>query len=60
MAGYECEKGLKEWLETEGRSEEVSLAKAAMLVQQMREAVEKETGCTCSAGIAHSKVGKVI
>ena len=48
--------GVWEWLEREGRGEERALAVAAALAQEMREAVWKETGCTCSAGIAHNKV----
>lgn len=43
------------WLE-KGNGEENELAVAAVMVQQMREAVSRETGCTCSAGIAHNKV----
>ena len=45
-----------EWLEREGRREEVMLARAAVVVQQMRSAVLQATGCTCSAGIARNKV----
>lgn len=43
------------WLEKKGNGED-ELAVAAVMVQQMREAVWRETGCTCSAGIAHNKV----
>ena len=45
-----------EWLEGEGRKEEKGLAVAAAMVQQIRDAVRRETRCTCSAGIAHNKV----
>ena len=56
MAEREDNSELSEWLEKEGRGEEKLLARAAVIVQQMRIAVAKETGCTCSAGIAHNKV----
>ena len=52
----EDEKPLVEWLEQEGRGLERRLAVTAVLVQRIREAVSQETGCTCSAGIAHNKV----
>ena len=44
------------WLEGEGNGEELSLAVGALMAREMREAVLKETGFTCSAGIAHNKV----
>lgn len=51
--------GVAEWLEKEGK-EEKELALAAVVVQQMREAVWMETGCTCSSGIAHNKVSAFV
>ena len=45
-----------EWLEKDRQGEEVMLARAAVVVQQMRGAVLQATGCTCSAGITHNKV----
>ena len=54
------ERLLRDWLEKEGRGEERSLALAAALVGKMREAIRNETGCTCSAGVAHNKVGIII
>ena len=47
---------LGEWLMKEGRGDEMSLAVGAIVAREMREAVFKETGFTCSAGIAHNKV----
>ena len=55
-SGEENEKPLVEWLKQEGRGRERQLAAAALLVKRIREAVSQETGCTCSAGIAHNKV----
>lgn len=52
--------GVADWLEKEGKEEEKELAVAAVVVQQMREAVWRETGCTCSSGIAHNKVSAII
>lgn len=52
----ENERPLVEWLKQEGRGREWKLAAAALLVKRIREAVRQETGCTCSAGIAHNKV----
>ena len=49
-----------EWLEKDRRGEEVMLARAAVVVQQIRGAVLQATGCTCSAGIAHNKVTLVM
>ncbi|KAK3554720.1 hypothetical protein QTP70_032628 [Hemibagrus guttatus] len=57
-------KGLQEWLNTLpdcfqpgclGYSE-VCLAVGAMIVEEMRAAVEQHTGFQCSAGISHNKV----
>lgn len=47
---------LEEWLSGEGRGEEMTLAVGALMAREIREAVLKETGFTCSAGIAHNKV----
>lgn len=52
--------GVADWLEKEGKEEEKELAMAAVVVQQMREAVWRETGCTCSSGIAHNKVSFIV
>ncbi|KAF4090002.1 hypothetical protein AMELA_G00044740 [Ameiurus melas] len=57
-------KGVQEWLDTLptcsqpgwlGHSE-VCLAVGAMIVEEMRAAVEQHTGFRCSAGISHNKV----
>lgn len=57
-------KGLQQWLDTLpscsqpgclGYSE-VCLAVGAMIVEEMRAAVEQQTGFRCSAGISHNKV----
>lgn len=53
---YCRESHLREWLEGEGREEEVVLAVGALIAQEMRAAVWKEAGITCSAGVAHNKV----
>ena len=50
---------LGEWLMKEGRGDETSLAIGAIVAREMREAVFKETGFTCSAGIAHNKVNSL-
>ena len=47
---------LTHWLSTEGSNREQLLAVAAMLTNEIREAVQTETGFTCSAGISHNKV----
>ena len=44
------------WLDGDGSAEELCLAVGALLAGDMREAVLRETGFTCSAGIAHNKV----
>ncbi|KAI5611594.1 DNA polymerase eta [Silurus asotus] len=57
-------KGLQQWLHTlpscfqPGCSgyAEVCLAVGAMIVEEMRAAVEQDTGFRCSAGISHNKV----
>lgn len=57
-------RGLQQWLDTLppcsqpdslGFSE-VCLAVGAMIVEEMRAAVEQQTGFRCSAGISHNKV----
>ena len=48
---------VERWLSEEGQSRELALAIGAALANEMRRAVLRETGCTCSAGIAHNKVG---
>uniref|UniRef100_A0A8C5MVL7 DNA polymerase eta n=1 Tax=Leptobrachium leishanense TaxID=445787 RepID=A0A8C5MVL7_9ANUR len=52
--------GVAQWLESlagaDPRSPELLLTVGAVIVEEMRTAVEKETGFTCSAGIAHNKV----
>ena len=47
---------LTQWLSVEGSNREQLLAVAAMLTNEIREAVHTETGFTCSAGISHNKV----
>ena len=47
---------LTRWLCTQGANEDQLLAVAAVLTSEIREAVRKETGFTCSAGISHNKV----
>ena len=47
---------LTQWLSSEGSNQEQLLAVAAMLTNEIREAVQIETGFTCSAGISHNKV----
>ncbi len=47
---------LRRWLEEEGCGEEQVLAVGAVIAAEMRAAVLREVGCTCSAGIAHNKV----
>ena len=47
---------LTHWLSSEGSNQEQLLAVAAMLTNEIREAVQTETGFTCSAGISHNKV----
>lgn len=57
--------GLQQWLASlpfpvlgEQSSPELQLAVGAVIVEEMRAAVEKHTGYRCSAGISHNKVGK--
>lgn len=57
-------RGLQQWLamlplpvEGEQSSAELQLAVGALIVEEMRAAVEKHTGFQCSAGISHNKVG---
>ncbi|XP_065894756.1 DNA polymerase eta-like isoform X3 [Dysidea avara] len=47
---------LTHWLCTQGANEDQLLAVAAVLTSEIREAVRKETGFTCSAGISHNKM----
>lgn len=56
-------RGLHEWLGTlpvpplgEQSSAELQLTVGALIVEEMRAAVEKHTGFRCSAGISHNKV----
>ena len=52
---------ITDWLTTTRDHADTSLhdqrlAVGAMLVEEMRQAVLRQTGFTCSAGIAHNKV----
>ncbi|XP_071778137.1 DNA polymerase eta isoform X1 [Centroberyx gerrardi] len=56
-------RGLQQWLASEPvslsggqASAELQLAVGALIVEDMRAAVEKHTGFRCSAGISHNKV----
>ncbi|XP_073338132.1 DNA polymerase eta [Pagrus major] len=56
-------RGLQQWLESlpdsllgEQSSAELQLTVGALIVEEMRAAVEKHTGFRCSAGISHNKV----
>uniref|UniRef100_A0A673CJQ6 DNA polymerase eta n=1 Tax=Sphaeramia orbicularis TaxID=375764 RepID=A0A673CJQ6_9TELE len=54
-------RGLQEWLSSlslsgEQSSAELQLTMGALIVEEMRAAVEKHTGFRCSAGISHNKV----
>ncbi|KAF6716494.1 DNA polymerase eta [Oryzias melastigma] len=56
-------KGLQQWLESlptpssaEQNCAELQLTMGALIVEEMRAAVEKQTGFRCSAGISHNKV----
>ncbi|CAF98622.1 unnamed protein product, partial [Tetraodon nigroviridis] len=56
-------RGLQQWLAMlplpaagEQSSAELQLAVGALIVEEMRAAVEKDTGFRCSAGISHNKV----
>ncbi|MBN3309263.1 POLH polymerase, partial [Amia calva] len=54
-------RGLQEWLDSlpslSGPAcPELQLAVGAVIVEEMRAAVEKQTGFSCSAGISHNKV----
>ncbi|XP_035519020.1 DNA polymerase eta isoform X2 [Morone saxatilis] len=56
-------RGLQQWLESlpgpplgEQSSAELELTVGALIVEEMRAAVEKHTGFRCSAGISHNKV----
>ncbi len=54
--GESRESVLVRWLEDEGGAEEQALAVGAVIAAEMRAAVWRDVGCTCSAGIAHNKV----
>lgn len=56
-------KGLQQWMESlptpssgELNCAELQLTMGALIVEEMRAAVEKQTGFRCSAGISHNKV----
>uniref|UniRef100_UPI0037E8FACC DNA polymerase eta n=1 Tax=Semicossyphus pulcher TaxID=241346 RepID=UPI0037E8FACC len=56
-------RGLQQWLAStsvpllgEQSSAELQLTVGALIVEEMRAAVEKDTGFQCSAGISHNKV----
>ncbi|KAM4591961.1 DNA polymerase eta [Odontesthes bonariensis] len=56
-------RGLQQWLASlpapllgEQSSAELQLTVGALIVEEMRAAVEKHTGFSCSAGISHNKV----
>ncbi|KAM7408621.1 hypothetical protein PAMA_002370 [Pampus argenteus] len=54
-------RGLQQWLESvplsgEQNSAELQLTVGAIIVEEMRAAVEEHTGFRCSAGISHNKV----
>lgn len=57
-------RGVQQWLAMlplpavgEQSSAELQLTVGALIVEEMRAAVEKHTGFQCSAGISHNKVG---
>lgn len=57
-------RGLQQWLAAlppsavgASSSAELQLTVGALIVEEMRAAVEKHTGFRCSAGISHNKVG---
>lgn len=57
-------RGVQQWLEMlplpavgQQSSAELQLTVGALIVEEMRAAVEKHTGFQCSAGISHNKVG---
>ena len=51
---------LTEWLNREGKSEELVLAVGALVALEIRQAVYDETSFTCSAGISYNKVQECI
>jgi len=53
------DKLLTRWLCTQGANQDQLLAVAAVLTSEIREAVQKETGFTCSAGISYKKVSYI-
>lgn len=54
------QRGVEQWLDSlpfgDPTSPELQLAVGAVIVEEMRTAVEAETGFQCSAGIAHNKM----
>ncbi|XP_048452959.1 DNA polymerase eta isoform X2 [Rhincodon typus] len=54
--------GLDSWLDSlpltsqDGECPELLLTVGALIIEEMRAAVEQETGYTCSAGVSHNKV----
>ncbi|KAH9509130.1 hypothetical protein Btru_049132 [Bulinus truncatus] len=61
IEGFNGPEGRKEWIQKiftdrEVNICEIKLAVAASLVEEMRAAVFRETGFTCSSGIAHNKM----
>lgn len=58
-------RGVQQWLASlpvplvgEQSPADLQLTVGALIVEEMRAAVEKDTGFSCSAGISHNKVGK--
>lgn len=50
---------MSRWLTSRLELEDKRLAYAALIVEEIRAFVSKETGFTCSAGISHNKVVKM-
>uniref|UniRef100_A0A672IYP7 DNA polymerase eta n=1 Tax=Salarias fasciatus TaxID=181472 RepID=A0A672IYP7_SALFA len=62
-AAEQRSRGVRQWVESlrvpsvgEQSSAELQLTVGALIVEEMRAAVEKHTGFRCSAGISHNKV----
>ncbi len=58
-------RGLQQWLEHlsssgQSSSAELRLTVGALIVEEMRAAVEEHTGFSCSAGVSHNKVCCII
>lgn len=53
---------MEQWLASKAgdNSEELQLFVGALIVEEMRAAVEEHTGFRCSAGISHNKVGETV